>query len=282
MSLREHAVFARLTGTGGGVVGRIFRPENRLAVVATQVFLGIAVWYAGAVIFPQNLMPYPDEALRLTYQMTVDGIIVPHTVATLRRIFWAFLGVIFFGTLIGVLMGTNSYLEKFLRPYVLIFLTMPGIIWALFTLLIFGFGSSTAILLTILAATPYAAIHIWKGVENIRVDLLEMARAFELSRLQILLDIILPNIAPQLFAAFRFGLGLSYKLMIIGEMFAVSNGIGYKLIQTYEAYRFQEAWAWAIVFLAIIIVIEFGIFRRIERRVFEYRAESTLAVGAAE
>jgi ABC-type nitrate/sulfonate/bicarbonate transport system permease component len=248
------------------------------------IAVGFALWSVLAMQFPRELLPTPTETLLLAWGLIADGTGWIHIATTFQSLFWAFLFAMLLGGTLGILMGINSFSQNFFTPYVNIGLSIPGLAWAATTFLVFtysatAFGSLrfTPVLAATLTVFPYIAINIWKGVENIDHDLLRMADAFSISRPRILWRIILPNIAPQIFSAVRFGLAIGWKVTIIAELFAGSAGIGFKLEHAYQVYQYEEAWAWAALFLIIIVLIEYGVFKPIERRAFAWRTDVELS-----
>lgn len=246
--------------------------------------VGFIVWSVLAAQFPRELLPTPIETVGLAWGLVTDGTAWIHISTTFQSLFWAFLFAMLLGSTLGILMGLNSYSQNFFTPYVNIGLSIPGLAWAATAFLVFSYGSmvfGTLRFAPVAAATltvfPYVAINIWKGVENIDHDLLRMANAFSISRRRILWRIILPNIAPQIFSAVRFGLAIGWKVTIIAELFAGSAGVGFKLEHAYQVYQYEEAWAWAAVFLFVIILIEYGVFKPIERRAFAWRSDVELS-----
>lgn len=240
------------------------------------VLLGFAGWFGLASVFPNELMPFPIETLELTWELVHTGVAIPHLVATLERTFWGFLGAMALGGIIGILMGTNEYLRRFTFPYVTFGLALPAVVWAAITTLVFGFSELAPVTATIMVTFPFIALNVWKGAESIDAELVEMSQSFHVSNRRLLARVILPNAAPQLFSSVRFGLAISWKIVTIAETFAASNGIGYKLVQAYNGYQFELAWAWALVFMAVILVIEYGIMRPLESKTFEYRPDADL------
>lgn len=257
-------------------VGNLPISANSLARLA-GILLAFIGWYAVAAAFPNELMPFPLETLELTWELVETGVLWKHLYATSWRILWGFTGSLLLGLVFGIAMGTSDYWEQFATPYILIGLSVPAIAWAAISTLIFGFSELTPIAATVVTTFPFLAINIWKGVENIDMDLVQMSQSFDVSNHHILLYLILPNTAGALFTATRYGLAISWKIVTIAEIFASSEGIGYKLIQTYEIYQFEKAWAWAVVFMIVILAIEYGVFKPLEKRVFAYRQDADLS-----
>lgn len=238
------------------------------------VGLGLLAWYLVALNFPNELMPYPLEAAELTIGLFERGIVMEHLIPTLTRTLFGFTGALLVGGVLGVLMGINNYGRRFLTPYVVAGLSVPAVAWAAVTTIVFGFSDLAPISAAILIVFPYVAVNVWTGVENIDPELIKMAKAFDVSNRRILFRSILPNTAPALFSAFRFSLAISWKIVTLSEIFASSGGIGQKIIQAYNTYHYEEAWAWAIIFMVVVLLIEYGLLRPLERRVFRYRSEA--------
>jgi ABC-type nitrate/sulfonate/bicarbonate transport system permease component len=238
--------------------------------------LFVAGWYLLAWVFPNELMPYPIETILLAWELTQSGIIFTHLVDTLYRTLLGFAGAMVLGIFLGVVMGTNRFSLKFFSPYIIIGLSIPAIAWAAIGTIIFGFSILSPVVATIAVTFPFVAINVWKGVENINADLVKMSQAFGVSNSRLVRRLILPNAAPELFSGVRFGMAISWKIVTIAELFAASSGVGYKLVQAYERYQFERAWAWAVVFMIVVLAIEYFILRPLERRAYQYRQDAEL------
>lgn len=233
--------------------------------------VGLSAWTALASVFPNQLMPYPYETALVAVGLVQQGVVSTHVSATFWRMLVGFLGAWVIGIGTGIVMGASDYGEKFLLPSLTIGLAFPAVSWAAITTLVFGFGDLAPIVATVLITFPYITVNVWKGVEDINPERLRMSSAFGVSRTRLLVRLVLPSIAPALFTAFRYAIAIAWKIVTISEMFASSSGVGYKLVEAYETYRYEEAWAWAVLFMLIILGIEFLFVRPLERRFFQYR-----------
>lgn len=246
--------------------------------------LGILLWYALALNFPRNLLPGPFQTLGLAWGLITSGSAWLHVASTLQAVVFAFIFALALGGLMGLFMGINRFGTNFFTPYVNIGLSIPGLAWAATFFVIFHFQTFIGsveiapVLATTATVTPYLAINIWKGVESIENDLLEMATAFEISPQRQIRHVIVPNIAQDLFAAFRFGIAISWKVVTVAEFFAAQTGVGYMAMATYQVYNYEGTWAWAATFIIVILIIEYGIFRPIEEIVFDYREDAELSM----
>ncbi|PCR88889.1 ABC transporter permease [Natrinema ejinorense] len=238
------------------------------------IVLGFVGWFALASVFPNELMPFPQEALGDAWNLVASGVAGTHLWATMWRTLWGFIGSMVLGTMLGVFMGVNNFGQRFFTPWVVVGLSIPAIAWAAVATLVFGISIITPVSATVLTTFPYIAINVWKGVESIEADLVAMSKSFNISRKRMLKRLILPSAAPFLFSGFRFGLAISWKIVTIAEIFVGNSGVGYKLMQTYQLYQFEQAWAWAALFMVVILIIEYVVVKPLEKRVFEYRHDA--------
>ncbi|WP_049987886.1 ABC transporter permease [Halobellus rufus] len=240
-----------------------------------QAVIIFSIWMYMARTSSEGLIPTPIETLTILADLVASGTAIEHLAATSKRVFIAFFIIYFISLTIGIIMGSTNYWKSFLKPYALIGMVFPGVIWGVGVVIAIGFGDISAVTITVLGAVPFPTILFWRATENIDTELIQMGNSFDLSTSRTIRRIIIPNVAPELFATARFGLGLTFKSILIAELFASSVGVGVKVYETFDAFRYQEAWAWAIIILSIILVTE-TVLRRIETKTFEYREEGEL------
>lgn len=252
--------------------------DNKWVARIFGLFVGYIGWVALATIFPNDLMPFPGQTIILAWGLVESGVAWPNLQITLWRTLLGFIGAMILGTFLGILMGVNNFGQRFTTPYVVIGLSIPAIAWAAVATLIFGFSIVAPVAATVLTTFPYIAINVWKGVEALDRELLDMSSAFSISKIRVLRRLIIPSTAPFLISAFRFGLAISWKIVTIAEIFAASEGVGYQLMQSYQLYQFEQAWAWAILFIVVILGIEYLFVKPIERKVFEYRMDADFQI----
>lgn len=246
---------------------------KRWAPRIVAVVFTYGLWYGIASVFPQNLMPYPIETLELAWGLYASGAAIEQLIPTLSRIAVAFVCAMVIGILLGIAMGSTDFGQKYFSPFVIIGLALPSIALAAISRLVFGFSFIAPVVAATIAVFPFITVNIWKGVENVDQSLLEMSNAFDISNRRLLRRVIIPNTAPSLFAAIRFGLALSWKVVTVVEVFASSNGIGFMVSSSYDSFRFAESFAWAVVFMVVVIFVEYLVLKPLERRMFEYRQD---------
>jgi NitT/TauT family transport system permease protein len=138
-------------------------------------------------------------------------------------------------------------------------------------IMFFGLNETSAYAAVAITIMPMLAISIWQGTKSIDKDLIDMSRIFHASPLSKVVDVILPQLISHILAAIRYGLGLAWKVVVVVEMFGLSNGVGYQVVRGFNVFSMKAVLAWAISFLVVMIVIEFGIIGWVEKAVTRWR-----------
>jgi NitT/TauT family transport system permease protein len=233
----------------------------------------ILFWWILTFFFPPTLIPHPVDTLAEVAAILTTGQFFSEMGATLRRVAVGFGLAMLVSIPLGIVMGTVKPLESFFEPPVILGLTMPGLVWAVLAIMFFGLNETSAYAAVAVSILPMLAISIWQGTKSIDKDLIDMSTAFHASPWSKVIDVILPQLISHILAAVRYGLGFAWKVVVVVEMFGFSNGVGYQVVRGFNVFSMKAVLAWAITFLIVMIVIEFGIIGWLETRVTRWRPQ---------
>jgi NitT/TauT family transport system permease protein len=245
------------------ILARILPP------VAAMVSV-LLIWWGLYLIFP-NLLPGPVSTLRESVHLILDGTFIFHMIQSLRRVFVGATIAMVFSVGVGIYMGTVLMGERFFQPLVVIGLTIPGLMWSLIAVMLFGINEFTPYFAVSVTIFPMLVINIWAGVKALDKELMDMSHVFHFSPRMKITQVIIPQLIPNIFAATRYGLGLAWKVVVVVEMFGTSNGVGYQVMKAYQIFNMEAVIAWTLTFVAAMILIEYGIINRIEQRLTSWR-----------
>jgi NitT/TauT family transport system permease protein len=203
-----------------------------------------------------------------------------HVSKTLVRVTGGLVLTMALGVAVGTVMGLSRWGEMYLDTWVLTALAVPAIVYGILCLLWLGLNDAAAIAAIGTAAFPPVAISVWKGIKGIDLGLVTMGRAFRLSRGEIVLKIVFPLLLSDLLAAVRYALGICWKIATIVELIGMSSGVGYMLHYWFGLFSMTQVFAWTLLFLIVMFMIEFLAFKPVERRLTRWRPDVTLPLGA--
>jgi NitT/TauT family transport system permease protein len=236
----------------------------------------IALWVLLSLTLPADVLPGPLPVLSALWDNVVSGDLFYNVYRTLTRVFLSFALAMLVGVPIGVAMGLNRRIEAASVIWVIVLLTVPGLVYLILMFMWFGLNELSTVLAITITGLPSVIIVIWEGVKNIDNKLTAMARAFGVPHVRRVRGVLLPQLMPYLFSATRFGLGVMWKITVFAELLGRSDGVGFKLNYWYQLYNMKQVLAWTLAFTIVMIVLELGIIRQLERRLFVWRPVAKL------
>ncbi len=235
------------------------------------------IWQIASLLTPADLLPPPNVVIReVVVRVILQEGFFTHVGVTFIRILIGFTIAYMIGMSMGVMMGTKKFWEEFFTDYVIIGLTIPSLAWAIIGVLWFGLKPLTPVFATVMIVFPYVAANFWEGVKAVDKDLVDMARAFDVSKKRIIHHIYIFSLLPYSLAAVRIGFSISWKIVIVGEVFGASSGIGYMIYYWYHMFNMRHVLAWLLIFTFIMILVEYFVVKRLERRLLAWRPQAVL------
>ena len=211
-----------------------------------------------------------------TWDFFVETVRTPSTysnlAATAIRLFIGLSMGYIAGFITAFVMHTSKWWDRFARPYVFIALSTPALAMALISLMVFGlsdFGVCMAVAATVF---PFVTISLLAGLNSMDAHLTEMTQVFRFSSFDRIWHQALPEMATHLFAAFRNVHALAWKVVVLAELFSTQNGIGFQYKRAFAFFSTKRLIVWAVFFILMVMVVEYGILRPLERLVFRWRS----------
>lgn len=237
---------ARRRGGGGNSV---------LLMTLAVAALVVAAWEFLPPLFdvPRYIIPTFSQCLEELARMVRLDNLVGHTLSTLWFTVLGFAIGSFLGAAIGYLLGTSEFWEKVLSPYILALQIAPKVAFAPLFIMWFGFTFWPKLLVTILIVFFPILVNVLQAMKSVDRDLINLARAYNLSRWQIFMKVQFPSTLPSLMAGLRIGATLAVIGVTVGELVGGNTGLGFLI-----SYGEGQANA-AMVFNAILLLTCIGI-----------------------
>ena len=86
-----------------------------------------------------------------------------------------------------------------------------------------------------------------EGVRAVDPVMAETARSYGITGAARLRHLVLRSASPQIFAGLRQALSIGIILMVISEMFAASNGLGFTIVQFQRSFAIPDMWTGILV-----------------------------------
>lgn len=268
------------TGTTGHVsrlVPDAFLTNRRLIVAEAVAAFLLVWWLVGQGFDLTDTISSPWLVAVSIYELLTQDEWVVHVVDTFRRTMFGFVITMVVGTALGVAMGWSSLWESAFQDYVTVGLAMPSLFAAIFAAMWFGVNDITPMVAAALISFPFVTQGVYEGVKNIDSELIDMSRSFEVSRPRVVRHVVVESIMPEWFAGVRYAFAICWKITTLAELVAAETGIGFQIALAMSRLSITSVLTWTILFLALIVIAEYAVFQQIEKRVFAWRQDASMA-----
>lgn len=214
------------------------------------VFLVLWEIIVRSEVIPPGVIPSPTKVIANWYVWIFgaesprllelyNGTWLRNTIDSLLRVTQGFLVATVIGIPLGLLLGWNRNLAKYVDPTIQLIRPIPITAWVPFSIAIFGIYEQSAIFLIALGAFFPILLNTVGGVRETQLNHLRAANMLGANRLEIVLRVILPSALPAIFTGLRIGIGIAWMVVIVAEMVAVKSGLGYVLWDAYYIGRLE-------------------------------------------
>ncbi|OZM77123.1 nitrate ABC transporter permease [Pseudonocardia sp. MH-G8] len=238
----------------------------------------LAAWQLASAYVFSDVLPPPAEVGEEMWSIVESGDFFEDFLASVSKTLAGFGVAAVFGAPVGYLMGRYDYWRAFFHDGVTVAGTIPALVYAVMSLIIFGISDLGPVLAVALVSAPYIAINVAEGIRGTDQSLVKMSEAFGRSPRQIRREVFVPAIVPFVFAAVRMSFAVAWKVEALTEVFGGSNGVGFQIRSQYQLFSITGVLAWMLLFIAFMLVIERLGLRKLENRLLAWRPEERVTL----
>ena len=188
---------------------------------------------------------------------------------SLRRMALGYAIAVAIAVAVGTALGSSTMLRRATAPVVEFLRSIPPPALLPFAIVVIGVGDDMKVFIIAFVCVWPVLLNTIDGINGIDPTLKDTARVYGISGADRLLRLTLPAASPQIFAGMRLSLSLALILMVISEMVASTNGIGFFVLQSQRSFAIPEMWS-GILLLGILGYLLNLIFVLVERRVLAW------------
>lgn len=172
-------------------------------------------------------------------------------VPSLTRLGIGFAVALVLGISAGIMLGLNETARRMMDPIVEFMRAIPAPAMIPFGIIVLGVGNSMKIgIIAMVCLWPILLTTI-DGVRGVESLILESAVVYHLRPCERLWRVIIPSASPQIFAGLRTSVSLGLIVMVISEMVASANGIGFFVLQAQRSFDLPDMWS-GVVLLGVL------------------------------
>lgn len=253
--------------------------RHRALIIGVQIVLlvgGLGIWQALASTHTIDVFFYGDPAgtwHQLTAWIhggTTEGPLWQQIWVTLQEALIGFVIGVGLGVVCGIVLGRIKLLSEILAVYIGAFNSIPRIVLGSIFIIWFGLGMQSKIALAVLLIFFNVFFNAFQGAREVDHGLIANARLLGASRLDVILQVVVPSAFSWIIASLRVAFGLAITGSVVGEMLGAQQGLGTLISQAQGNFNPDGVYAGLVVTTVVALAAE-GAITLVERRLLRWR-----------
>jgi len=239
----------------------------------------LAIWQTGAAQgwISAQVLPSPTDVWLTLKDLASSGDLWLKVQASLSRVLVGFAIGALLGIVLGAAMGASRTIEAYVLPTFNALVQIPVLAWLPFVLLLVGIGEPLKYILIAKAALVPVTLNTVQAFRDVPASYLDVARVYGFTPRQRILEVVLPLATPTLFTGLRLGFTKAWLSLVVVELVASSEGLGYLIVYGRQLFQLD------LVMAAVIVVgaIGYAIDRMLDLCERRAKRHGTAVVGAS-
>lgn len=215
------------------------------------------------------LVPF-SEVMTALFAEAVNGNLWANTKVTLMELGIAFPLSVAIGIVLGMIIASNRLLQQLLDPILTALYSVPIVALAPLFIAGLGFGIESKIAIILLVAVFPVIINTEVGLRSTDRGLIEAARSFNATRMQVFTTVTLPFALPFIIGGVRVAFARALVGVVVAEFFGSFAGYGYAILAASQTYGTARLLAYVVI-LALLGMLSSILLRALEERLAPWR-----------
>jgi len=187
-------------------------------------------------------------------------------IQTIALMLVATLLTLLLGVPLGIWMSASQWLRRVLQPVLDVMQTLPGWVYLVPVLMLFGLGKVPALIATVIYALPPLIRLTDLGIRLVDKEVVEAARAYGTTPSQLLLTVQLPLARPSIMAGMNQAVMMALGMVVMASMIG-ARGLGEDVLAGLNNMNFGRGLQGGVAIVILAIVIDritqaYGVGRR--------------------
>ena len=227
---------------------------NSAGISVITVAVLIAVWFAVTNLgwVKPIFLPTPQAVFQQFYEYLTgqanDKPLWQHFVASMLRVFSAFVLACVTAIPIGIAMGMSRVMRGIFDPPLEFYRPLPPLAYLPLIIIWFGIDELPKVLLIFLSCFAPLALAARSGMRSASQEQINAAYSMGATYLQVIRHVILPSAMPDILIGMRIAIGFGWTTLVAAEMVAANVGLGQMVLNASNFLRTD------IVIMGIIVI----------------------------
>ena len=235
-------------------------------VIVTGLVL-LAVWAIASAV--SDSLPNPAVTAAELGRMAADGQLwsIFSRITVFMTVCFAIAAI--GGVALGLFLGSRTWLDRGLSPYLAALQGMPTSMWIPVAAVVLGTTPWSLAAVVTIGAMPAIMLGTRSAVKGVPPLLLRAGRTFGADRGTLMRHVVLPAALPGIMTGLELGWSIAFRCLVAGEIFSGAlsgTGIGEVIDRSRESGDLTEMMATIMIVLAFTLLVDRLVFARVQHR----------------
>jgi ABC-type nitrate/sulfonate/bicarbonate transport system permease component len=247
----------------------VFTVARRILLALGLPAVLFTLWWYATAGSTNFYFPPLSDILRTFGKVWTGERLLSDVLPSVVRLTQGYLLAVVIGVGLGLLIGTNRVVRDVLEPVLELFRAIPPPVLVPVIMLFAGIGDTMKVLVIVSGCMWPILLNTVEGVRAVDEVLSDTCRSYGIGGPYRLWHLVLRSASPQIVTGMRQALSIAIILMVISEMFAASNGLGFTIVQFQRSFAIPEMWS-GVLLLGLLGFVLSLLFRFAENRVLAW------------
>ena len=254
--------------------GRSRSVERMLSLICFVLI--ILFWCIGSYggFVKDIFLPTPTAVIDKLISMAKDGSLWANCWESTARVLTGWIWSVIVALPMGMIMASSRKFSAFVQPIIEFARYLPVVALVPLTLLYLGIDETQKYTIIFLGTFFQLVLMVCDTVSGVDRNMINAARTLGANRWQVYKEVIFPASLPGLMDDFRLTIGWAWTYLVVAEMVAASNGLGYMILKSQRYLATDTIFAGLILIGLIGLVTDF-LFRLLSRLVAPWQERLT-------
>ncbi|MFO1219525.1 MAG: ABC transporter permease subunit [Burkholderiaceae bacterium] len=247
-----------------------------ISVVTVTVL--IALWAAATNLgwIKPLFLPTPQAVFEQFYAYLTgaanDKPLWQHFVASMGRVFAAFVLAVLTAVPVGIAMGMSRVARGIFDPPLEFYRPLPPLSYLPLIIIWFGIDELPKVLLIYLSCFAPLALAARSGMKSASQEQINAAYSMGASYGQVIRHVVLPSALPEILVGMRIAIGFGWTTLVAAEMVAANVGLGQMVLNASNFLR-TDIVIMGIIVIGIVAYLFDLLMRWVERRLVPWKGK---------
>ncbi|ASC71076.1 ABC-type nitrate/sulfonate/bicarbonate transport system, permease component [Halomicronema hongdechloris C2206] len=230
-------------------------------LMALSVLVPLLAWFllSNAGVISPRFLPTPQMVVTALGRLWQQGYLGQDTFASFFRVMVGFLLAGLVAIPVGIAMGAFASIRALFEPIIGIVRYMPAPAFIPLLIIYLGLGETPKVALIFIGTVFYNILMIMDAVKFVPKDLIESTYTLGGNRRQVLFQVIVPYVVPNMLDTFRINVATSWNLVVVAELVAAEVGLGKRIAIAQKFFQTDEIFACLLVLGVIGFLLDLSL-----------------------